>query len=246
MSASITLQSAFVLHARVYRETSYLLDLFTMDHGRLSAVARGVRGARKSRHTSHGLLMPFVPLLITLSGKNELLLLNQAESNGMAYNLNGKALLCGLYLNEILVKTLHRHDSSAELFLAYETALLNLQEDKDNFAQQQTLRIFEKTLLKILGYELRLDQDILGEPVTVGTDYLFSFGVGLQKIINIHDQSNTNKLKIFSGSSLLALASGKLNLVDEFNDAKRLLRMSLQALMDNRSIKTRELFLSQV
>ena len=36
--------TGFVLHRRSYRETSYLTDLFTLELGKVSAVARGVRG----------------------------------------------------------------------------------------------------------------------------------------------------------------------------------------------------------
>jgi DNA repair protein RecO (recombination protein O) len=39
-------QPAYVLHARPYRETSLLLELLTLNDGRVGAIARGVRGAR--------------------------------------------------------------------------------------------------------------------------------------------------------------------------------------------------------
>lgn len=38
-----TLQPAFVLHSRKYRDSSLLVELFTLRQGRVTVVARGVR-----------------------------------------------------------------------------------------------------------------------------------------------------------------------------------------------------------
>ncbi|MEO6172646.1 MAG: recombination protein O N-terminal domain-containing protein, partial [Arenimonas sp.] len=40
-------QPAFVLHARAWRETSFIVDVLTRDFGRLALVARGMTGAKK-------------------------------------------------------------------------------------------------------------------------------------------------------------------------------------------------------
>ena len=42
----ITLEPAFVLHAREYRDTSRILDVFSATHGRLTLFARGARGPK--------------------------------------------------------------------------------------------------------------------------------------------------------------------------------------------------------
>jgi len=39
---------AYVLHTRPYKETSLLVDLFTRQHGRVSLVANGIRGRKRS------------------------------------------------------------------------------------------------------------------------------------------------------------------------------------------------------
>ena len=54
----ITLEPAFVLHSREYRDTSRILDVFSAAHGRLTLFARGARGP-KSKLAA--LLMPFRP-----------------------------------------------------------------------------------------------------------------------------------------------------------------------------------------
>lgn len=243
MASQTPLQTAFVLHLRPYRETSCLLDFLTLNNGRISAIAKGVRGSRKTKKPLAGLLMPFVPLLVSFSGKGELYFLQQAEAKDIAYNLPKNKLLCGLYLNELLTKILHIHDPHPDLFYAYEQTLTNLQNSNTNFAEQYALRIFEKQLLKILGYELQLDKDIFGSCVLEDADYFFSFGHGLKKIIDPKEKITINQNKIFSGRSLLALEYGKIALQQEYSDAKRLLRIALQTILENRLIKTRELFL---
>ena len=67
----VNLQPAFILHSRPYRDSSLLLEVFTAEHGRISLVARGAR--RKSRGGSGGaLLQPFIPLLVSYSGRAEM------------------------------------------------------------------------------------------------------------------------------------------------------------------------------
>ena len=65
----VELQPAFVLHRRSYRETSFLVELFTLEQGRVTVMARGVR---KSRSATPGLLQPFVPVLAKLPAITEI------------------------------------------------------------------------------------------------------------------------------------------------------------------------------
>ncbi len=66
MDQRIQLQPAYVLHSRPFQNTSMLLDFFCMDYGRVRAVARGVR-SNKSR--MRPLLQLFHPLLVSISGR---------------------------------------------------------------------------------------------------------------------------------------------------------------------------------
>ena len=81
--------TGFLLHKRSYRETSYLTDLFTLELGKVSAVARGVRGNKSDKKS---LLQSFQPLFLSVSGKHELRNLNQLESAGAMLNLVGHQL----------------------------------------------------------------------------------------------------------------------------------------------------------
>ena len=75
----VNLQPAYIIHSRPYRDSSALLDVFTAEYGRIGVVARGMR--RQSRRgSSAALLQPFIPLLLSFSGRTELKTLVAAES----------------------------------------------------------------------------------------------------------------------------------------------------------------------
>src|ERR1700722_1412373 len=99
----IALQPAYILHNRPYRETSVLLDLLTYEHGRVTAIAKGVR---QSRSRLKSILQSFTPLLISWQGKGELVTLVATEPNGCPTRIKGECLLSGLYLNELLMRVL--------------------------------------------------------------------------------------------------------------------------------------------
>src|SRR6476659_9732888 len=113
-------QLAFVLHTYAYRESSLIVEAFTSDHGRVAMVARG---AKRPRSDLRGLLQGFQPLLLSWSGQHELKTLVKAEWRGGLPLVGGAALLCGFYLNELLLKLLPREDAHPLLFASYESAL---------------------------------------------------------------------------------------------------------------------------
>lgn len=232
MSNLEPLQPAYVLHTRAYRDTSLLLELFSFSQGRVSAVARGVRSS-KSRFKA--LLQPFVPLLVSYRGKGDLLNLYVAEPDGISHNLMREELLCGIYLNELLVRLLHRYDAYPNLFMAYKQALMNLQQTN---TVQLTLRLFEKTLLIELGYALELDREAkTGMPICRDQFYSFDPAQGL-----LHCSSNLERFNVFLGDSLLAIQQNQLHNNHQLRDAKRLLRIAINHLLGNKPIRSRELF----
>lgn len=236
MTATVLLQPAYVLHTRAYRDTSLLLELFTPDYGRVSAVARSARGPR-SRFK--GLFQAFMPLVISWYGKTDLMSLSTAEADGMSCQLIGNALLCGIYLNELLVRLLHRYDAHPQLYRAYHDALFTLQQGLD---VQPILRLFEKRLLHELGYALQLDREAnTGSEIIPEQFYYFDPHHGLAACANTHFASTERN--IFSGHSLLALHHNQLIADDLLRDAKRLLRIALGKLLENKPLKSRELFL---
>jgi DNA repair protein RecO (recombination protein O) len=144
-------QPAYVLHARLYRETSLLLECLTRDHGRLGVVARGVRGERAKLRRAQ--LEPFQRLALDLLLRGELATLTGAETMGMPLRLAGDQSLAGLYLNELVVRLTARQDAHPALFDAYAQTLARLAAGE---LAGWTLRRFERDLLEAIGYGLQL------------------------------------------------------------------------------------------
>jgi DNA repair protein RecO (recombination protein O) len=138
-------QPGFVLHSYPYKETSLIVDLFTRDFGRIGVVAKG---AKRPLSKLRGVLQTFQPLSLSFSGKSELRTLIDAEWVGGLLPLEKTALLCGFYLNELLVKLLARDDAHPKLFDHYVSTLNELAHGEP---AQITLRKFERALLKETG-----------------------------------------------------------------------------------------------
>jgi len=156
MTSRVQMEPAYVLHTRAFRETSLIVESFTREHGRIAVVARGAKSA-KSRWRN--VLQPFRPLLVSWNQKSDLGTLTAADQIASPPPLQGQALYCGLYLNELLMRLLHRGDPHAELFERYRNILMDL---ASNAPPQPLLRIFEKHLLESVGYALLLDREYKG------------------------------------------------------------------------------------
>src|SRR6476660_9150443 len=116
-------EPGFVLHAYPYKETSLIVEAFTRRFGRVGLLARG---ARRPRSTMRGVLLAFHPLRLTWSVSAELGTLIQAEWGGGQRSLAGIGLMCGFYINELLLRLLPRDDAHEALFDAYAEALSRL------------------------------------------------------------------------------------------------------------------------
>ena len=138
-------QPAFVLHSYPHKETSLIIDLFTRDYGRVALVAKG---AKRPHSALRGVLQTFQPLQAGWVGKSELRTLTDAEWIGGMLPLEKTALLCGFYLNELLVKLLARDDAHPVLFDHYVATLNQL---AHNEPAPIVLRKFERALLKETG-----------------------------------------------------------------------------------------------
>lgn len=225
-------QPSFILHTRSYRETSLLLEIFTLEYGRVGAVAKGVKGL-KTR--AQGVLQPFVPLLVACVGRGELLTLKAFESAGIASFLTGRRLVCALYLNELLMRLLHRFDPNAALFHSYHQALQALATEKQ---EQPVLRVFEKHLLKTLGYELPLLKEAeTGHEVKPEQFYHFDPLKGPLLV----EGSDGHAGHLFKGQHLLAFAADDLHDTAVLLDAKRLMRQALAHHLGHRPLESGKL-----
>ena len=228
MTRRIADEPAYVLHARPYRETSAIVDLLTRRFGRISAVARGMRGARRGAAPPR----PFSRLSVACSGRTQLLTLNGFDPLTHRW-LTGDALYAGLYLNELLLRLLRDDDAHPVLFDGYERALDALTGDAE-----PALRRFERLLLKECGYEITFDYDAdTGAAIDAGTNYRYVPDVGFQAVDETADQR-----RVFAGATLSAI--DRDDYVDERvrRAAKQIMRRALTPHLGDRPIGSRALY----
>lgn len=228
----VSQEPAYVLHHHDYGETSLLLEMFTRRHGRLGVVAKG---ARRARSPLRATLIPFLPLVTGFSGRGELPTLTGAEPAGPAPAIAGEALFCGLYLNELLLRLLHRHDPHERLFESYGDALGRLGAGRDTEA---VLRVFEKRLLEDIGFGLVLDHDVEdGAPIQ--PEHLYRY-VPERGPVPAHAADGEGIA--VQGASLLALARERLVDGVALSELKPLMRALLARHLGERPLTSRGLF----
>lgn len=233
----IQLQPAYVLHHRPYRDSSRILELFTRDYGRVTVFARGARGGVRKGDSLMSMLQPFNRLLASWQTGGEAGTLTAAEFDGAYTSLPPARLVSGYYLNELLLKLFARHDTHTDVFTLYANALEAL---KVEAAPLRVLRIFEKRLLEALGYGLALEHEAgAGAAIESHRSYQYRIEQGATAALDGADSA-----MVFSGASLLSLASEDLSDAVSCQDARRLLRAALDHCLEGKELKSRTVMLA--
>jgi len=221
---TVYLQPAFILQQRKFRETSLIIDALTRDFGRVSLLAKGVR---KAKSKSAGLLQPFIPLALSYFGKTELKTLTDVEIAQPFTQLQGLALYCGFYVNELVGCFLHQYDPHPDVFAYYGECLSSL---SDSSKIEAVLRIFELDLMDAVGYGLQLEYDFHNEKsIDPLTQYHFNVEQGP---VENHDGP-------FSGKTLQALKSRDLADPQVLLEAKILMRSVIAVYLHGKPLKSR-------
>ena len=139
--ARINNEPGFILHTYPFKETSVVAEVFTRSHGRVALIARG---ARRPTSALRGLMQPFTPLLLSWFGKSELKTLHAAEWQGGLIAPQGRALMCGFYLNELLLRLLARGDAHELLYDRYVDTLDQLAGEACSTDYERILRPLRK------------------------------------------------------------------------------------------------------
>ncbi|MEI8208165.1 MAG: DNA repair protein RecO [Methylococcales bacterium] len=226
----VYLQPAFILKQRQYRETSLIIDVLTQDFGRVPVLAKGVR---KVKSKTAGLLQPFNLLTLSYFSKAELKILTAVEVIDSHPKLQGIALYCGFYINELVSCFLHQHDPHPEVFMCYKNCIENL---LDTTNVEATLRIFELDLMEAVGYGLQLDYDLYhNKAISPLAHYHFDIEQGPIEATD----------GIVSGKTLLAMKSR--NLIDSkiLYETKILMRQVISTFLNGKPLKSRTV-LSQI
>jgi len=208
-------------------ETSLIVEAFTRGYGRVAVLARG---ARRPRSAMRGVLLSFHPLRLGWSSSAELGNLISAEWSGALQPLGGRALMCGFYLNELLLRLLPRDDAHEALFDFYGEALKEL---SLGAAQASVLRTFEKRLLAELGYAPLLEREAGGAPIDPARRYVYEPKRG-----PMPSQNSSSDLSV-SGQTLLDLAADEFARPETRDEARVLLRTLIGQRLHGQVLHTR-------
>lgn len=223
--SAVYLQPAFILQQRKFRETSLIIDVLTRDFGRVSLVAKGVR---KAKSKTAGLLQPFTPLTLSYFGQSELKTLTDVEIIPPFIQLQGLALYCGFYINELVACFLHRYDPHPDVFACYGTCLNSL---TDSSKIEAALRIFELDLMDAVGYGLQLEYDLHNKK-------------SVQPLTNYHFNAERGPIEApdghFSGKTLQALHLREFTDPQVLIEAKILMRTVIAVYLHGKPLKSRE------
>jgi DNA repair protein RecO (recombination protein O) len=192
MQTRVTDEPGVILHTRPYRENSLIVTAFTLNHGRVSFVARGVRGGRRGRS-----IQPFTVARIGWSGRTALGTMTGFESV-TTYWYRGNVLACAFYLAELLVRLVAEREAHPRLYAGLVWSLAEM-------AGRPTvvLRNFEKLLLEEMGYAVDFERDVDGASIRDDANYRLVEDLGFREAE-----------RGVSGSVLKAIAA------DDFTDEK--------------------------
>ena len=254
-------QPAFVLHRRAYRESSALVELLTRDFGLVGGVMRGVKRSGTARDVE-----PFGRIAVNWRGRGQLVTLFRAETD-VRRTLTGDALFAGLYINELLVKTLGREEPVVDLFGAYDTAVAALalvstatmnghgrrqassgvdaaspptdDAEEGPLGLEPILRTFERQLLDELGYGIAFDVDVTnGRPIEPGRFYRVVDGEGFVEV----DTAQASASQVYDGAQIAAMDAGEYGDRAVLQGAKRILRRAIAVRLGGKPLTTRRLF----
>lgn len=233
MAKGIALQPAYVLHRRPYRNTSALIEVLSLDLGRIGLVARGLR---RPRSPLTGTLEPFRPVLLSWSGRGELGTLTNAEAAAHTPAIDHRRLLSGFYINELVMRLLPRQAPDRRLFAHYAEAIAELAGET---SESILLRRFEKALLEALGYGPELNREAdTGASLDPDAAYVCPPDSGPVRCRPGYEAEGP----VVHGSTLLALQRGEFSDPRNLREARDLMRALLAPRLGDRPLHSRQMY----
>jgi DNA repair protein RecO (recombination protein O) len=173
-------------------------------------------------------------LIAAWSGKSELRTLHSLEWDTGLLLLTGEPLMCGFYLNELLLRLLPKEDAHEALFDYYAQTLRALAKGAE---VAPTLRRFELKLLQELGYAVPLLQTDAG--ALIEDDVLYDY-------VPEHGACASQGLLrgvLVQGRTLLAMANDDYSQVQTKVQSKQLMRMLIGYYLNDKPLHTRQLLM---
>lgn len=214
----------FLVHRRPLSDSRYQVDFLTRAHGL-------VKGMLRTR-TKDSSLQHFAETSLSWNDSKRAIFFSRYEINQLAV-LQGESLYAGMYLNELVTRTVHTDVVIDGLFDVYRGTVTELQDSND---LEPPLRNFERQLLKGLGFEIRFDYESSnGNPIQPQQNYRFGLETGFTQVPNDNSEG-------ISGTDLLAVASNNYSTISARRTAKLVLQFALKPLLGEKPLLSRSLF----
>lgn len=226
----VDLTPALILHRRPWRDTSFILEAFSREYGRIGLVAKG---ARRPKSRWRGVLEPLAALQLSWSGRGELYTLVDVETV-RRHALAGNALMAGFYASELVLRLTARDDPHPAIHDSLEALLAAM---ADGAPAVLALRFFERDLLDELGYGVPLDATSdTGEAVVADANYVYDAELGLRRAVGASRADDVH----ISGQALVGLHEGRFGLRSEIHEARALMQAAIAPHLGGRPLKSVE------
>jgi len=166
---------AVVLRHFEYGEADRILTLFTLERGKIKAIAKGVRkiASRKAGH-----LEPITQCNLFFAKGHDLSIITQAETINAFLKIKENLALTGqaAYVIELLERFTYEEGENRDLYNLLVDTLVRLEE---NPFPRTVIHYYEVRLLDLLGFRPNLQNcSVCGKPVTAQDQYFYAQGGG--------------------------------------------------------------------
>ncbi len=163
-----------ILQHADWGEADRLVTIFTREHGKIRAIAKGVRKPR-SRKAGH--LEPITRASLLLARGRDLFILTQAEANETYTDIREDLVsLCyAAYLIELLASFTYEEEENQTLYRLLANSLSRLNQGDE---PQRVMHYYEIRLLELVGYRPQLFACANCEAEIKAEDQYFSVTLG--------------------------------------------------------------------
>lgn len=246
MSAIVENEPVYILHRRPYKESSFILDIFSLNYGRMAVVANGAgKSASKKSQNTAALLQNFQPLNMSWSGRSAMKTLRHVEAVSQRFMLHGDKLFCAYYLTELLLYLTPEGDAIPELFVKYAQAIEAL---NGQGSRESILREFEYYCLSTLGLLPNFRFDIYGDEIKLEKAYFLNLEEGFfaAPLSYVEQQKTQPGVAVYEGRLISVLAeSSESELTlhkSDFKSAQLLMKSFIDYALNGKELKSRAMF----
>lgn len=166
----VTFDKGFLIHIRKYKETSSIVSILSAKRGLYSLLFKGKETDKNKYNFSI-----FNEYQFSFNERYELPIMAKYELI-KRFDFSTKYYLLGLYINELIYKTLKYNDDYIKIYNEYKDFLIQIK--TSSFSSERLALIFEKKLLEYLGYGLFPESSTL---LLDDAFYFYDSDVGFRK-----------------------------------------------------------------